>query len=293
MNNQLITRRQALRLLAALGAGTLVKPSAVWGAAPVADRLRFAVLGDWGTGGDEQRRVLEQMLTAHAAKPLDFVIGAGDNIYPNGSGRLFGEKFERPFAPLLRARVPFYTVLGNHDVLAGRRDQCEYPPFNMGRRCYYSFRPAGNLAEFLMLDSTDFSREQAAWLEGALRASSARWKVAVFHHPIYSSGRRHGSDLRLRRELEPLLVRYGVAAAFSGHDHIYERTKPQQGVQYFVSGAAGELRRGDTDLKSELRAASFDQDNHFMLVDLEDRQIGFQAICQTGNVVDRGAIKQA
>ena len=144
-----------------------------------------------------------------------------------------------------------------------------------------------------MLDSTDFGRTQANWLENSLRDSKAKWKIAVFHHPIYSSGKQHGSAMGLRKQLEPLFTRYGVSVAFSGHDHIYERTKPQQGIQYFVSGAGGKVRRGDIDKGSGLTAASFDDDNHFMVIEIDDSRARFQAISETGAVVDSGFLKQA
>jgi 3',5'-cyclic AMP phosphodiesterase CpdA len=92
-------------------------------------------------------------------------------------------------------------------------------------------------------------------LEKELAVSQAIWKIPFFHHPIYSSGRKHGSDLRLRRELEPLFTRYGVRVALSGHDHIYERIKPQEGVIYFVSGSGGQLRKGDIKRDDPLFAA--------------------------------------
>jgi hypothetical protein len=95
----------------------------------------------------------------------------------------------------------------------------------------------------------------------------------------------------LRKQLEPIFTHYGVNVAFSGHDHIYERTVPQNGVQYFVSGAAG--KRAGVDKKSSLSAASFDDDNHFMAIEVSDSQIDFKAITQAGDVIDNGLVKQA
>ena len=233
------------------------------------------------------------MFAAHQGNPFDFAIAAGDNIYPNGSGRYFVKNFEQPFSRLLKDRVPFHAVLGNHDVREGRQDQCRYPLFNMGGRNYYTIHQGDGLLDVFMLDSTDCDVAQLGWLERELKESTARWKLAVLHHPLYSSGKKHGSDLGLRRKLEPLFVRYGVSAVFSGHDHIYERTMPQQGVQYFVTGAGGDLYRGDVNLKSPFRAASYDQDNHFMLIEVEHDQIAFQAVTETGKVVDSGAIQHA
>ena len=288
-----ITRRQALLSLATITAGAFIKPSSIFGVRPAKNKIRFAVIGDWGTGDRDQLRVVEHMLTHHRRAPFDFTVAAGDNIYPNGSGRYFSKHFEQPFARLLQDRLNFYAVLGNHDVREGRQDQCQYPLFNMGGRCYYTLKQGDGLAEFFMLDSTAFDSAQAGWLENALRASTAKWKIAVFHHPIYSSGRTHGSDLGLRKKLEPLLTRYGVQLAFSGHDHIYERTKPQRGIQYFVSGAGGKIRRGDVDLRSPIREVSFDEEQHFMLIEIEDQQISHQAISESGTVIDSGIIKQA
>jgi 3',5'-cyclic AMP phosphodiesterase CpdA len=286
-----LSRRQALISLATLSAGAFIKPISIFGAEPVKNRIRFVVIGDWGTGDDDATGVASQMLNAYRQTPFDFVVAAGDNIYPNGSGRYFSKHFEQPFASLLGDRVNFYAVLGNHDVEQGRADQCQYPLFNMGGKNYYTLKQGDGLAELFMLDSTDFDEAQAGWLEQALSASTSRWKIAAFHHPLYSSGNKHGSNLKLRKRLEPLLTRYKVNAVFSGHDHIYERTKPQHGIQYFVTGAGGKTRRGGVDLRSSFRDVSFDEDNHFMLVEVDHQQISFQAISEVGAVVDRGVIK--
>lgn len=287
--SRLISRRQALFSIAAISAGALVRPVSTF-CAPAKDRLRFAVIGDWGTGDRDSVETARRMIACHQGSPLDFVIAAGDNVYPNGSGRYFSSHFEQPFANLINERINFYAVLGNHDVDDGRQDQCQYPLFNMGGRNYYKLEKGDGLADFFMLDSTDFDSAQVNWLESSLRDSKAKWKIAVFHHPIYSSGKKHGSALGLRNHIEPLLTRYGVSVVFSGHDHIYERTKPQQGIQYFVTGAGGKARRGDVDLKSSIRAVSYDEDNHFMLIDVEDRQVSFKAISESGSVVDSGSI---
>ena len=290
--SNLITRRQALVSIAAISAAAVIRPSSAF-CSPVADKLRFAVIGDWGTGDRDAVSTASQMYAAHQRGSFDFVISAGDNVYPNGAGRYFTRNFEQPFAALVKDHVNFYTVLGNHDVDAGRQDQCHYPLFNMGGQNYYKLEKGNGLAEFFMLDSTDFDSAQAAWLESSLAASKAKWKLAVFHHPIYSSGKKHGSALGLRRQLEPILTRYGVKVAFTGHDHIYERTKLQQGIQHFVTGAGGKVRRGDIDLGSDIREKSFDEDNHFMLIEVDDKQVSFQAITETGTIIDSGAIKQS
>ena len=290
--SNLITRREAIVSLATIAAGTLIKPTSIFANEFARSKTRFAIMGDWGTGNSDGIGLAKQMCEAHQRTPLDLVVGAGDNIYPNGSGRYFARNFEQPFASLLKDNVKFYTVLGNHDVEDGRQDQLNYPLFNMGGANYYVISRGNGLADFFMLDSTDLGNTQISWLENSLRASRARWKIAVFHHPIYSSGSKHGSNMKMRKTLEPIFTRHGVQVAFSGHDHIYERTKPQQGIQYFVTGAGGKTRRGEVDLKSEFRAASYDEDNHFMIIEVDEQEMGFKAISEQGEVVDSGVIKQ-
>ncbi|HEY8459534.1 MAG TPA: metallophosphoesterase [Blastocatellia bacterium] len=289
-NSGLLTRRQALLSIATITAGATLAPRAVFGATPAKDKIKFIAIGDFGTGDDNQAGIAAQMLRDHKTSPLDFVIAVGDNIYPDGGGRHFVKKFERPYAGLIRENVPFHAVLGNHDVKDGRRDQCQYPLFNMNGQCYYTIKKGDGLAEFFMIDSTDYDMAQASWLEGALKESAAKWKIAVFHHPIYSSAEAHGSNLGLRARIEPLLTRYGVNVVISGHDHVYERTHPQKGVQYFVAGAGGKIRHGDVNLRSPLRAMSYDRDNHYLQMVIEDQQISFQTVTRVGAVIDRGTI---
>ncbi len=288
----LITRRQAIVSLSTLTAGALIKPTSALGFETTTAKTRFAVIGDFGTGDDDQIHVANRMLEYHKQLPLDFVLTVGDNIYPNGSGRYFVKNFENPFAGLLRERVPFYAVLGNHDVEEGRQDQLQYQHFNMLGQRYYKITRGNGLVDFFMLDATDLDVTQMNWFEHALKDSRARWKVVLTHQALYSSGKKHGCDTSLRKKLEPLLTYYRVQVSFAGHDHIYERTKPQNGIQYFVTGAGGKMRRGDVDLKSPFRAASYDQDNHFMLIELDESGMEFQAICETGAIVDKGIIRQ-
>ena len=119
--------------------------------------------------------------------------------------------------------------------------------------------------------------------------SNAAWKIAIFHRPIYTSGRYARPARGLRAPLEPLLVTHGVQVVFSGHEHFYERIKPQQGITYFISGGAGSLRPADIR-KSDLTAKGFDSDYHFMLIEMSGDELYFQAISRTGAVIDAGVI---
>jgi len=247
--------------------------------------VRFAVIGDNGTGGPEEYEVAQRMAEYQKQVLFDFVLMLGDNIYGGGSPSDFENKFERPYRSLLSLNVKFYAALGNHDSPKERF----YKLFNMGGAKYYAFTK-GN-CRFFALDSNYFDPPQYAWLEKELQNASSRWKICYFHHPLYSSGATHGPSLALRQILEPLFVKYGVNVVLSGHDHIYERTKPQKGIYYFVSGAGGQLRRGNVR-KTDLTAASFDQDRSFMLVEVAEDTLYFQTISRTGKTVDSGALQR-
>jgi ankyrin repeat protein len=134
------------------------------------------------------------------------------------------------------------------------------------------------------------STKQLEWLEKELSQSDSDWKVCFFHHPIYSSGKRHGSDVELRAVLEPLFVKYSVDVVFSGHEHFYERLKPQNGIAYFISGAAGKLRSKNI-ADSDITVKGFDKDYSFMLIELVEDEMHFQTIARSGQTVDYGSIR--
>jgi 3',5'-cyclic AMP phosphodiesterase CpdA len=245
--------------------------------------VKFAVIGDSGTGGSGQEQIAERMTAARARFEYTFVIMNGDNIYGSEGPSAFREKFERPYRPLLDAGVKFYASLGNHD----EPTQVFYKLFNMGEDKYYTFT-SGN-ARFFALDSNFMDPKQLEWLEKELSGSKSEWKIAFFHHPLYSSGERHGSELDLRAVLEPLFLKHGVDVVFSGHEHFYERLKPQKGIHYFVSGAAGKLRKGNI-ARTTMTAKGFDTDYSFMLVEIVGDQMYFEVISRAGRTVDSGVI---
>src|SRR5215469_585636 len=251
---------------------------------PTVDKsVRFAVIGDSGTGKPEQFEVAKEMEACRSKTSFDFVLMLGDNIYGGKSQRDFEEKFEAPYKPLLDAGVKFYAAIGNHDDPNERL----YKPFNMGGSRYYSFKK-GN-ATFFALDSNYMDAQQIDWLEHQLAITSTPWKVCFFHHPLYSEGKFHGPDLDLRAHLTPIFQKYGVNLVSSGHEHIYDRIKPENGTYYFVLGNSGELRYHNLRPAPEM-AVGFDTDRDFLLGEIDGDKFHFQAITRTGQVIDSGTL---
>src|SRR5262245_31786826 len=248
------------------------------------DSVKFAVIGDSGTGGKAQQQVADRMAEALARFPYTFTIMLGDNLYGGEKQKDYVRKFERPYEPMLKAGVKFYASLGNHDD----PNQRFYALFNMGGERYYTHKQGD--VRFFVLDSNYLDANQLAWVTRELSGSRDAWKIAYFHHPLYSSGERHGSELDLRRQLEPLFLEHNVSVVFAGHEHFYERLKPQNGIAYFTSGGAAKLRRGNIRNNSAMTARGYDTDNSFMLVEIEGDQMHFVTLGRDGRVVDSGVV---
>jgi acid phosphatase len=230
----------------------------------------------WQPGSDDRQRLVAsgmKKIKDTSRRGADFAVAVGDNFYANGVKSIQDRKWRSHFEDVYTAEqfpMPFYMVLGNHDYREDPHAQIAYHQLvnehATGRwympDWYYTFSDTladSTIVQFFNLDSQmlinddDYlsyryrtnapagaSQRQMAWLEDELKASRARWKFVVMHHPIFSNG-RHGNTPWLIEHLHPLLERYGVQAVFSGHNHNLEAIKPIEGVHYFVSGAAANV----------------------------------------------------
>ena len=252
---------------------------------PIADdSVKFVAIGDTGTGTKQQKELAKILMDSRARFPFEFAIMVGDNMYGGEKAADFTKKFEEPYKPILDQGVKFYASLGNHD----ESNQRLYKLFNMDGEEFYRFKKGS--VSFYALNSNYMDKRQLDWLTKELAADTTRWKVAFFHHPPYSSGRAHGSSDSLRELVEPLFIRHGVDVVFAGHEHFYERIKPQNGIAYFITGAGGKLRKGDVKKGSPLTAVAYDKDLSFMLVEVVKDTMHFQVLSRTGETVDSGTV---
>src|SRR5439155_3097095 len=138
---------------------------------------------------------------------------------------------------------------------------------------------------FFSLDSNYIDEKQLTWLDKELAASGSDWKICFFHHPLYSSGETHGSADLQRGLLEPVFTKYGVNVVLSGHEHFYERIKPQKGIAYFILGNSAKLRSGDI-LKTDLTENGFDRGYAFILMEIVGDDLYFQTVSDKGATID-------
>ena len=264
----------ALSVLAATGCGGQPPIGVLRPAPPLAvprEALAFLVLGDWGRHGEyNQRRVAQAMDSTARRLDAAFIVATGDNFYPDGVAGVDDPAWRASFEDVYTGHalhVPWYVVLGNHDYHGNVQAELDY-----GRRSrrwrmparYFSVRHAVDdttALELFHLDTSPFIREyhaeaadypgltaqdtvaQRRWLDSALVASTAQWKLVVGHHHVYSGGKR-GTNADLEPFLVPRLERHGVAAYLSGHEHVLQHVlRPGGTVHYFISGAGSEVRR--------------------------------------------------
>ena len=242
--------------------------------------LVFALMGDSGSGDVSQEQVAQAMVTYfNTARRFPFVLLLGDNLYDDD----YTGEFLTPYKPLLDRGVKFYAALGNHD----RDLEIHFKPFNMNDVDKYSF-DEGN-ARFVALNSNHPGDPvQIKWLDSTFADAPSKWRIVFMHHPLYSSG-QHAAESRdvIRPALEEVLVRNRVDVVFSGHEHLYERVRPQRGVHYFVSGGGGRslysVHRSDFD---EVGVS----EHHFMVVEIAGDRMYFEAITQGQKLLDCGVL---
>ena len=254
-----LSRRQVL--LGALPAGLALTVPAR--AAPPA--LPFVVIGDWGRrGADHQAEVGRQMGETAASIASRFVISVGDNFYENGVQSLDDTHWRQSFEAIYTApalQTPWYVILGNHDYRGEIAPQLAYhsksPRWRMPAR-YFSRTETladGSAADLFFIDTSPFIRAyrgsavriddqdpaaQLAWLDQALGASTAPWKIVIGHHPLYTAlGGAHHDQPDLIAPLAPLLRRHHVPVYINGHDHSMQYVE-MDGIAYVTTGAGSE-----------------------------------------------------
>jgi tartrate-resistant acid phosphatase type 5 len=233
---------------------------------PGTQYLQFEAVGDFGTGARGERDIAASMARKGDADSVSFVLVLGDNFYESGVKSVTDDQWQTTFEKVFdqpSLDVPFYAVLGNHDYRSNPQAQVEYTGVSTRWKMpdrYYSFRKAIDdstdldvfcldtnplaylsIGEAKSLNDTSAEKKQLLWLDRQLQQSTARWKVVIGHHTVYSGG-EHGDNETLQFLLEPIFISGGVDFYLCGHDHDLELLKPVRGVTYIVSGAGSKHR---------------------------------------------------
>jgi len=192
----------------------------------------IAIFGDSQTNESIRRRVVHAIL---AFKP-SVVFSVGDNV-DNGNDPIQWEIFNDINEPLLKT-ADFFPAFGNHEEESPLAFN-NFPFLNHKR--WYSVEREG--IHFIVLDSNADLRsgsDQYNWLISDLKSvkGEVKFKIAIFHHPIFDVGFHRSDAKRLKPILLPLFKKYGICAVFSGHDHNYQRFE-YEGIYFIVTGGGG------------------------------------------------------
>jgi predicted phosphodiesterase len=281
---------------------SLAPPAAVWDvfvqdrpAADTGDRVpsmpteplaRLAIAGDTGTGDDTQRATAALMVAQGREHPFDALILLGDLIYDDGDARLTRSVVIEPFQELFDTGAELIPVLGNHDYHSG--EQLDILQ-QLGRRQPWYVEWVGPV-RVVVLDSNRIEDDaQTQWLTSTLAepVPKGTWTVAALHHPPYSAG-YHGSEMTVRRGWSDIFAHADVPLVLAGHDHDYQRSSPQDGVTYVVSGAGAKVRPTGEDEFTVVSASAL----HFLDLLVERRRLVGRAIDHSGRLVDEFVIER-
>lgn len=255
------------------------------------DHIRFAVIGDSGSGGRNAMAVADRMARTYQTDPYGLVVLLGDIVYYGKIEDRFENAFERPFRPLIDAGVEFELAIGNHDEGLYHPDdslaEIEAELARLGTPGPY-YKSTHGPVDLFVLDSSSpgligpGSNAQIEWLEDELASSTNVWRVVAMHHPLYSSG-LHGSNHEAQARLQPLFTRHQVDLVLSGHDHDYERTIPIDGVTYVTSGGGCK----PTDVGHSWFTVVSRSVLQFMLIDADTERLSARCIHANGRTADR------
>lgn len=198
------------------------------------DPFSFAVFGDSGSGNRHQRKVADKIEEMNP----DLVLHTGDLIYYSGKNEKYPDQFYGPYKELI-SRVPFFPSLGNHDYKTDGGQPMLDNFVLPGNERNYSFN-YGN-AHFVVLDSNRINKESARWLGNDLAATDKFWKIVFFHHPPPFTG-SHSGNRNITDLWMPIFVKHKVDIVFCGHQHLYARSKPKDGIIYIIEGCGGKRR---------------------------------------------------
>jgi tartrate-resistant acid phosphatase type 5 len=239
-------------------------------------------VGDFGVGGTTEREMglaMKRFAANHPAAAL--LVTLGDNDYTE-SPSAFHRNWTASFGWLGSAGLRVAGSLGNHDVrVDGGR--YEFDELDMPRAHYR--RAAGNVT-FFILNSNRVNSIQTEWLRKVLPASTAKWKVVVFHHPAWTCG-AYRSNTAVVQTWVPLFERYGVKLVLNGHDHNYQRFAPRQGVRYIVHGGGGQHLYPIERCPASYPTRRFARAVHgFLYLRATDTELRVSSVTRRRNIID-------
>jgi hypothetical protein len=201
----------------------------------------FAAYGDSRSYPKRHRRLVDLI---QGWPDIRFILHSGDFVKKAFPFSQWDDFVFKPLLNTLGHALNVYPAAGNHEF--------DFDPYQNEIRKYFHFPPAryyyafdAGFTHFVSLDFNLIEHEpQTAWLMADLEKASlngrTKWIVVQFHQGYYTAGNYDFNAFDgLRRQYHPILRAFRVAAALQGHIHLYQRTRPIDGVTYLTVGTGG------------------------------------------------------
>ena len=251
---------------------------------------RIAVIGDFGSGKQGEAEIASAIRDDDARSRFAALITTGDNVYPSGNPEDFAAAWTVPYGWVDDAGIPVLASLGNHDRKSGKLEQVA-DLLGMPARWYSE--QVGDV-QVIVLDANDVENpDQQRFLDDVLarpRGAGVDWRVVVFHQPAFSCS-RHQSTPAVQKAWVSLFSRSDVDLVLNGHDHVYERFGPIDGVTYVVTGAAGdslyEMRGCPKGTPDPVVAAAR---RHYVVLEASPDQLRIEGVTEQGTLLDSAVL---
>jgi hypothetical protein len=261
-------------------------------AAPAADaeNVKFLAYGDTRSHPETHDAVNAQMIAAYTADPAyqTFTMLTGDWVANGDNESDWTDQFfdrSQQNTMEMQANLPINGCIGNHEE-SGIVFEKYWPyPYESGGQ-YWSFDYGP--AHIVVLDQYTASyapgSPQYIWLENDLANATAPWKFIQLHAPGWTAG-VHENNSDVQNDIQPLCETYGVgvAAVFCGHNHYYARAMVN-GVAHITAGGGGAPLYRPEDGHPNI--VVHDRSNHFCKIDIQGKQLTFEAVRLDGTVID-------
>ncbi len=241
--------------------------------------FRFAAYGDCRSNHIMHKKIIKQMLKYDPK----LVLNTGD-LVAKGTKQSDWDVFWPVVKQLVR-RIPYYPTLGNHEQDSPLYFKYFSLPHGPAGERYYAF--AYSNVMFIALDSNApymTLTKQKQWVKNVLKKTqNYDFHIVFFHHPLYSSSKR-APNLHYRQIYVPIFKKYGVDAVINGHDHFYERSVDENGIQYIVTGGggAGLYDQVRTLPESVVKKKSY----NFLIFDVDGKHMNARAFDENGKIID-------
>lgn len=272
-----------------------------------ADNFSFLYMGDvqYETRKEDYEAWGELLNGAYKNHPeIAFGIIGGDMVDSSGSLKDWNAFLNQ--AASVFSHIPLMPVPGNHDTSAlpgtylnmfalpqnGTKDfKEEFYSFDYGQchivalnSCIFAPEREKMLGHERWLS---FVADADQWIKEDLSSSKAKWKIVVMHHPAYEIVDDNKIFDLIKANWVPFFTEEKVDLVMSGHQHIYMRTRPIDGVTYVMANSGKKRSNYYNGSNAPAYAAYINsQDSTYQIIRINGDKLALSVFDEAGRQID-------